>query len=753
MLEQIEAVYHDFYLTPPHHYLAQYRWFRDVWGAQAFVHVGKHGSLEWLPGKALGLSESCYPDLSIMDMPNIYPYIINDPGEGTQAKRRSYCCIIDHLTPAFTNAELYDELSKVDALVADYHLAEREDPKKAPLIKERIIQAVIEADLDKDLELTREKMEESFEGTLEELHNYVDELGDTMIADGLHVLGIAPEGDRLNQFLIELTRIEGPGAPSLRETLLRSQGYVYDEVLNFRGKPNPAWNNLTGAEVLRKNRDLSLKLMEGLLEENFNPQVVPLLIQSVFAKDMPELEVALSYICETLVPSIKETKQELVSTSMALSGGFVEPGPSGAPTRGQCDILPTGRNFYSVDPNKIPSPAAWDMGVLLGDALIERSLKDTGKYPENIGILVYGTSTMRTRGDDVAEIYYLLGLKPVWRKGGTVSGLEVIPLKELGRPRLDVTPRISGFFRDSFPNIVEMLDHAVQMVAKLEEPNGQNYIRSHVYKDYEDYLKDGMGEQEAWREATFRVFGCPPGTYGAGVSELVESKKWETKSDLGEIYIRYAGHAYGKGSYGLTRPETFRRNLGRMDLTVKNEDSREYDMMSCTDYYNYYGGLIAAAETVRGIKPLSLMGDASDPKRVRMRTTEEEAKHVLRSRLINPKWLTGLKRHGYKGAGDISHMMDVMFGWDATADVMDDWMYSRVADTYALDKEMKEWMERVNPFARQNILDKLLEAISRGMWKADADTIKKLEEEYLELEGKLEEWNDEPASDKRGAAL
>jgi cobaltochelatase CobN len=349
---------------------------------------------------------------------------------------------------------------------------------------------------------------------------------------------------------------------------------------------------------------------------------------------------------------------------------------------------------------------------------------------------------MRSQGDDIAEIYYLMGLRPVWLESGIVDGLEVVPLSELGRPRIDVTPRISGFFRDSFPNLVERLDEAVQIVAALKEPPESNFIRRHVYKDLEDYRAQGMSEGEAWREATFRLFGCPPGTYGAGVDILIESKRWETQADLADIYVRFSGHAYGKGSYGLTRPDTFRRNLARMDVTVKNDDSREFDMLSCTDYYNYYGGLITAAKNERGEYPLALIGDGSDPERIKMRSTFEEAKHVLRSRLVNPKWLAGVKRHGYKGAGDISHMMDAVLGWDATAEIIDDWMYEKVAKTYALDPAMTEWMKKVNPHALQNILDKLLEAVSRGMWEAGEDMEKQLRDAYLEIEGELEEWSD-----------
>jgi cobaltochelatase CobN len=457
----------------------------------------------------------------------------------------------------------------------------------------------------------------------------------------------------------------------------------------------------------------------------------------------PEAEKALTYIADTLVPNIRRCAEEIDYAFTGLRGGFVPPGPSGAPTRGQADILPTGRNFYSVDPNKIPTPAAWEVGVRLGDALIERYLQDSGRYPDNIGILVYGTTTMRTRGDDIAEIYYLMGLRPVWAKGsGNVTGLEVIALSDLGRPRLDVTPRISGFFRDSFPNLVARIDEAVHMVAALNEPPESNFLRRNVVKDLEAYRRQGLDEEDAFREATFRVFGCPPGTYGAGVAELVESKNWETQEDLGNNYIRYSSHAYGRDSYGQQKPEVYRRHLARMDVTVKNEDSREYDMMSCTDYYNYYGGMIVAAKTVRGSLPFAVMGDSADPKRVRMRTTAEEAKHVLRARLVNPKWLAGMQRHGYKGAGDISHMMDVVLGWDATAEVIDDWMYAKIAGAYALDPEMKEWMKAVNPFALQNILDKLLEAIGRGLWQADEEMTQQLRDAYLEMEGEVEEWTE-----------
>ena len=607
-----------------------------------------------------------------------------------------------------------------------------------------IWEAVEAADLDKDLEITREKVMADFDGFLEKLHAYIEELSDTMINDGLHIMGTPPEDARLEEFVVQLTRLANGSVPSLREAVVRSMGFDYDDVLDNRGKRPDRFGGLSGAEIVRKAHEQALALVHGLAATGFNPERITAVTNDLLDRPSPDIDAALAYIADTLAPNIRRCTEEIDFSFQGFTGAFVPPGPSGAPTRGQADILPTGRNFYSVDPNKIPTPAAWEVGVRLGDALIERYRNESGRYPDSIGILVYGTTTMRTRGDDIAEIYYLMGLKPVWAKGsGNVTGLEVIPLEELKRPRLDVVPRISGFFRDSFPNIVERIDEAVRMAAALKEPPESNFVRRNVYKDIEAYRRQGMDEEEAYREATFRVFGCPPGTYGAGVAELVESKNWETREDLGNNYIRYSSHAYGRGSYGKQKPDVYRRHLARMDVTVKNEDSREYDMMSCTDYYNYYGGMIVAVKTVRGRLPFAVMGDSADPKRVKMRTTFEEAKHVLRSRLVNPKWLQGMKRHGYKGAGDISHMMDVVLGWDATGEVIEDWMYKKIAEAYALDPQMQEWMKEVNPFALQNILDKLLEAISRGMWNAGDEMEEQLRNAYLEMEGEIEEWTEE----------
>lgn len=739
-LENPEAILHDLYLPPPHHYPAYYRWIRNVFKADAVMHIGKHGSLEWLPGKALGLSEECYPDIAIMDLPNIYPYIINDPGEGTQAKRRSYCCIIDHLTPAFTNSDLYDEMAKVEQVLAQVADAKSEDPSKLPVLMNLLWDAVKDADLHQDLNCSEEHAKADPEAFLAKVHSYLSEIGDTMIADGLHTMGKNPEGERLVEFLAQLVRLENGSVPSLRESLVSAMGYDYDDLLKHRGEALPEYNGATGGQIIDEAHKKSIYLIGKLSSSDYGRKAVEEALDGESGMDTPRIRQVLRYVTRFLVPNVRLVTEEIDASMAALGGRFVRPGPSGAPSRGQADILPTGRNFFSLDPRIIPTRAAWEVGKNLGDQLLESYLKEKGGYPESVGIIVWGSPTMRSKGDDIAEILYLMGLRPVWNEiNSIVQGLEVIPLSELKRPRIDVMPRVSGFFRDAFPNLMEMIDAGARMVAALNEKPEANYLRKNVLKDLEDYRREGKDEEEAMRLATLRVFGCPPGTYGAGVAELIEAKNWEKQEDLGNNYIRYSAHAYGKGAYGIQTAETFKKHLSRMTLTVKNEDSREYDMMSCVDFYNYYGGLIAAVKTVRGELPMAMVGDSSDPKRLVLRSTFEEAKHILRSRILNPKWIEGLKRHGYKGAGDLSKVMDVIIGWDATAEIMEDWMYERVANRYALDPEMQEWLKEVNPYALQNILDKLLETISRGMWNADAEMEEKLRNAYLEIEGEIEE--------------
>ncbi len=737
-LDDPAAIYHSPDHPMPHHYYAYYRWIRDVFGANAVMHIGKHGSLEWLPGKSAGLSESCFPDIAISDLPNIYPYIINNPGEGTQAKRRSYCCIIDHLVPVMHNADTYEEIAGLEVLINDYKHATVEDRGKIPELQKMIWEKTCQAKLDHDLEIDEAAAFADFDGFLEKLHGYIDELADTQIREGLHTLGEPPVDSRLDEFLVALTRLSNGDVSSLRQSLAEMKGYDYDGLLANRGKLQS--DGKSNGDIIEELNEVSLQLVQRLHNEGFREESIDTIANEILGQSNSNIRRVLTYIANSIAPNIAAATDELTNTLLAASGEFIPPGPSGAPTRGMADILPTGRNFYSLDPQTIPSPAAWRVGVAQGDALLERYLKDEGKYPENIGIIIWGSPTMRTKGDDIAEIFYLMGVKPIWEESsGRVRGIEVIPLEELGHPRIDVTLRISGLFRDAFPNIVHLIDEAVEMVYNLDEAREMNYLTKHVREETEERIAAGMNFEQAREEAGYRIFGCKPGAYGAGVSDAIDAKNWKDEKDLGEIYAVWGGYAYGKKNYGATVPEQFKKRLSQLDLTVKNEDTREYDMLDSDDFYSFHGGMIAAVKAFKGELPQSYSGDASDPDRVKVRSTAEETKHIFRARILNPKWIESMKRHGYKGAGDISRMVDIAFGWDATAEVLEDWMYEELAKKYALDKDMQEWLKEVNPYALQNIAERLLEAIERDMWQATEEMKQELQNIYLDIEGMLEE--------------
>jgi cobaltochelatase CobN len=731
------SLYHSPDICMPHHYHAYYRWIRDVFKANVIMHIGTHGTLEWLPGKSVGLSASCQPDIAISDLPNIYPYVITNPGEGTQAKRRSYCCIIEYLVPVMHNADSYEELAKLEVQLQEYYHAKNVDPDKLPVYRNLIWENVVQAKLDKDLNITQEAAYAEFDDFLEKLHGYINELSDAQIRDGLHVFGEAPKDTSLDEFLVTLTRLSNGSVPSLREVLADLKGYDYEDLLAHRGKL--CVDGKTNGDRLKELYAISLELVQKLHAQSFREQAIPQILTEVLGKDDPKVHSVLSYIVTFLAPALASTTDELTYTLSGSSAGYVPPGPSGSITRGMADILPTGRNFYSVDPRTVPTAASWKVGVALGDALLERYLKEEGKYPESVGIVIWANDTMKTKGDDIAEILYLMGVRPIWeRSSGRVIGLEPISLAELKRPRIDVTMRISGLFRDTFPNIVNLFDDAVRLVASLKESHQQNYVAKHVAVEVSEQTAKGVDASVANEEALYRVFGDQPGAYGCGVSEAVDSKNWKDQKDLSDIYVNWGSFAYTRKTYGRKVPEQFEMRLSKINVTVKNQDSREYDILDGDDWYDAHGGMINATKVLSGKAPRSYCGDSSDPSRVKVRSTAEETCHVFRSRLLNPKWIESLKKHGYHGAADLSRTMDFVLGWDATVEVVEDWMYEDLAKKYVLDKKMQDWLKEVNPYALQNIVERLLEAINRNLWQASETMKAELQKLYLNIEGLLE---------------
>ncbi len=678
------AIYHSPDLAPTHHYLGFYRWLDEGWGADAVVHAGKHGTLEWLPGKSVGLSAACGPDAALGDLPLIYPFVVNDPGEGTQAKRRAHAVIVDHLLPPMTRADSYDDIARLETLLDTYAEVASLDPSKLPAIRHQVWQLLVDAELHRDLGIDEVPDGDQFDDLVLHVDGYLCELKDAQIRGGLHVLGRSPAGDAELDLVLALTRLPQGSIPSLRATVAAEQGI----------DPATSRRHAVDAVEAECRRRLAALQAAGWPTEPDDP-----------TKTNGTTDPTLAWVCRRLMPALQRTPDEVGNVLAALDGRFVPAGPSGAPTRGMAHVLPTGRNFYSVDPKALPSALAWDVGRRLADALLERHLAEEGRYPDSVGLVVWGTSAMRTGGDDVAEALALLGVRPVWaEESRRVTGVELIPAGELRRPRVDVVLRISGFFRDAFPYLIGLLDDAVRLA--------------------------GFGA-----DGDPRIFGAKPGAYGSGILPLLESRDWRSDDDLAAVYQAWGGYSYGRDGMGVPASDAMRRRFATIEVAAKNQDNREHDIFDSDDYLQDHGGMVATIRALTGRQPKAWFGDSADPARPRVRSLAEEAARVVRTRVVNPKWIAAMCRHGYKGAFELAATVDYLFGYDATAHVVEDWMYERVTAAYVADPAVRKFLEQSNPWALRSMAERLLEASERGLWDATDDALATLRAAMLEAEG------------------
>ena len=715
------AIYHDPDLPPSHHYLACYRWLERGFGAHALVHLGKHGNLEWLPGKNVGMSAGCGTDAALGSVPLIYPFLVNDPGEGTQAKRRAHAVIVDHLIPPMARAESYGDIARLEQLLDEHATIAAMDPAKLPAVRAQIWTLVRAAKMDHDLGLTGADRPEGddFDDFILHVDGWLCEIKDAQIRDGLHVLGQAPTGAaRVDMLLAMLRAAQVWGGRANALPGLRSALGLKDDA------------DLASVDATEQQ---ARALVQACESAGWAVDAVPTLVENQLGQPDPGVIAVLEFAAAEVVPRLAATTNELDSVLHALDGGFVTAGPSGSPLRGLINVLPTGRNFYSVDPKAVPSRLAYETGSAMADSLIARYRTDTGEYPRSVGLSAWGTSAMRTAGDDVAEVLALIGVTPVWDPASRrISDLQVIPVADLGRPRIDVTVRISGFFRDAFPHVVTMLDDAMRLVAALDEPGELNYVRAHAQAD--------LAEHGDERRATTRIFGSAPGAYGAGLLPLLESGNWRDDADLAQVYTAWGGFAYGRGLDGVPATPDMQANYRRIAVAAKNTDTREHDIADSDDYFQYHGGMIATVRALTGQAPVAYIGDSTNPDAVRTRSLTEETARVFRARVVNPRWIAAMRRHGYKGAFELAATVDYLFGYDATAGVVTDWMYESLARTYALDEQNQAFLRHANPWALRGIVEKLTEAADRGLWaEPDPDLLAELAQVYLDVEGDLED--------------
>ncbi|MBV8621297.1 MAG: cobaltochelatase subunit CobN [Curvibacter sp.] len=753
------ATYHDADLVPTHHYLAFYFWLRRVFAVDAVVHVGKHGNLEWLPGKSVALGAACWPDILLGPLPHLYPFIVNDPGEGSQAKRRSQAVIIDHLMPALTRAENYGPMQALERQMDEYYEALSLDPRRARRLRADILDHVLRHQLHQELGFEPPQDEAARERLLSRLDAYLCEIKESQIRDGLHTLGQSPQGRQRIDTLVALTRFpagQGAGQQSLLTALARDLGLGDADLLSpdwnqpWTG-PRPAllqavlagpWRHL--GHTRERLELLAAQLMADLADGRASPPLE--------SGDWPSTQPVLRQVREQLLPRLDACgPNEIAQLLQGLAGRFVPAGPSGAPSRGRPDVLPTGRNFYSVDTRAVPTPTAYTMGAAAAARVVERHLQDHGSFPTAVGLSIWGTSTMRTGGEDLAQAFALLGVRPRWAAGSArVVDIEVLPMNIMNRPRVDVTLRVSGFFRDAFANLIDLFDTAVQAVAEVspdEESDEVNPIRARVQREARQAEAAGATPEAARRQATWRVFGPRPSGYGAGLQELIASGRWTDSADLAQAYLRAGAYAYGQDAHGAAARAVFEQRLAGIDAVLHNQDNREHDILDSDDYYQFQGGMAAAVSQLAGRPAALYHGDFSVPGAPRIRTLGEELARVVRSRAVNPKWLDGVKRHGYKGAFEIAATVDYLFAFDATTGTVADHQYALVAEAYLHDDDTRQFMQQHNPKALRSVGERLLEAMDRGLWSEPGEHRERIQAHLLELEHRLETSGDPRRAD------
>ncbi len=714
-----KATYHDPALVPPHAYLAFHVWLDRCFGAQAVVHVGKHGNLEWLPGKALALSRECWPEICAGPTPQLYPFIVNDPGEGTQAKRRIGAVIVDHLTPPLTRAESYGPLRQLEALVDEYYLAAGMDPRRIERLRTEIIDLARSQGLDADAGMVGDS-----DDALAALDNYLCDLKEMQIRDGLHVFTRSPEGRLRTDLLVALARTprgyDVPGQASLLRAMADDLGLVFDPLDCRMGD---RWDQAR-PQVLAALSDDPWRTIGDTVE-----RLELLASDLVSAPDRagmlgPKSAAVLATIHDDLSRRVDACGlAERTALLAGLDGRFVVPGPSGAPTRGRPDVLPTGRNFYSVDTRSVPTATAWDLGQRSAELMVKDYFQREGAYPAAMALSAWGTANMRTGGDDIAQALALMGVRPRWEwTSGRVVGFEMITLAELRRPRVDVTFRVSGFFRDAFPEQIDLLDSAARAVMALDEDERDNPAAARARAEAAALVAQGENPASATRRAGARVFGSKPGAYGAGLQAMIDEKLWHDRADLADVYLTWGSYAYGAGVEGDAERALFSTRLAQADAVVQNQDNREHDLLDSDDYYQFEGGIAAAVEHLSGRKPLSYHNDHSRPERPVIRTLEDEIGRVVRARVTNPKWIAGVMRHGYKGAFEIAASVDYLFAFAATTHAVKDHHFDAVHAAFIEDEAVRAFMAEANPAALRETAARLAEALERGLWKPKSNS-------------------------------
>ena len=719
---EVCKILHDPLCPPTHQYLATYYYYEKVWGADAVIHVGTHGNMEFLPGKNGGISPDCYPVISIGSAPHLYIYNSDNPPEGTIAKRRGLATLVDHMQCVMTASELYDDLAKLDDLLAQSQNA-MADPTREHQLRHLIAEQAERANLS-ELDLSDAV---PLDEVVRRCHEALSRIRNSQMNLGMHTIGSNPAGERRSEFINSIMRYD-IGIGSIRDTVAETMGFDLDELYKDQGGYSEEFGMSNGSLI-----ELSVKTTAGLIDRFLRGIGTEDAVKELGLDPSPEQAEKLEgYRQQVLEISDKiDASDEIGSLLNGLGGGYVEAGPSGDITRGRPDILPTGRNFYSADTRALPTKASYRTGVLLCDQMIKKYREETGEVPESVAMFWMSNDLLMADGELMGQIMAMMGIEPKWSGSGVMDDYRIIPLEELSHPRIDFTIRMSGIFRDNFIERADVLDRAVREIVELDEPPEMNFIRKH----YLESISEGVDEEEA----SARFFSAPPGSYVSGVNLAVFASAWKTEKDLSDIYISSNGYAYGGTRNGKAMQAQFATNLSKVSITYNKIASDEHDLLGCCSYFSNHGGMTASARQLSGRDVKAYYGDTREPKDVNVHTLADEIRRTVRTKLLNPAWIAGQKEHGYKGCTDIMKRVTRVYGFEASTQMVDDWIFDEITNKFVNDPEMRKFFEDNNPYALEEIARRMLEANQRGLWEADPETLEKLKENYVEIESWMEE--------------
>jgi cobaltochelatase CobN len=726
--------YHDSALPPHHQYMAFYRWLEDTFEADAILHFGTHGTLEFLPGKQVSLSGKCYPDIGIGNVPNIYLYTCSNPSEAMIAKRRSYATIVNHMTPPMIISDLYEKYAEIETEIHNYFDFKQTSPDRAKRIKKRILELAQGANL-VDVEAT--------EVNPDQLYDQIFEMKGALMPKGAHLLGKALEGEELVDYVLGIVRFDRGEVVSLQRSLAGGHGFDWDEMRKTPSKISKD-GRLLGVVVEEVNQQARKALAMALLSGEPVKKCVKKLKKIKFdGNTRKNLEATLEFA--RTVAGYLGKNCEIEMLLKCLKGRYIPPGLAGDPIRSP-NVIPTGRNAYQFDPNLIPTRLACERG----ESIVEQVLKgyqeaNDGKLPETVGIILWGFETIKTQGETIAAIYHYLGLKPVRSGIGEVINLEPIPLEVLGRPRIDVAVEICGIFRDTLPETLKMIDKAFRIASALDESPEQNMVRKHALMIQKTLEKKGVSSKDAESLSRSRVFGPRESSYGTDLTQLIETSEWEEESELSDFHISKMSHIYGEGYHAHSSEDTFREVLDTVDVVSQVRTDDEYGITDLDHYYEFLGGLTKAVESVRKLKsakrtpkPMVFVADSTKDK-IKTSNLQTQLKHEARTRFLNPAWIKAQMDAGYTGVKKMNERVEYLLGWSVTAGQVDKWVWSEVAERYMFNEEARKKMMQENIWAVEGFLKRLMEAYNRGVWDASEEEIEKLKQIYLELESEIEE--------------